>query len=134
MYDKNYLEYDEYGLKSVNCMRCNKPVKIREYKEVEHNGKLINIAYIKELNDFKPTPFMLSNGSYTNILLCTNCAKNKENNEEEQKGMTKQFKRGHELEAKYAKKSNIEIKYIANTYGKLKVMNRIKTMKLKGAS
>ncbi len=134
MYDKDYLEYDEFGLKVVGCMRCNKPVKVRRYKDViSHTGKSITVAYIKELVEFKPVALMLSNGSYTNILLCIDCAKNKENTEEERDGMTKQFRRGHELEAEYLKIGQAEIKLMADSYNKLSVTDKKATsIKVKG--
>ncbi len=135
MYDKDYLEYDEFGLKQVGCMRCNSPIKVRRYKDVtDHTGKSLTVAYIKELVEFTPVALMLSNGSSTRILLCADCAKNKENTEEEQEGMTKQFRRGHELEAVYLKKNEAEMEYIIDMYSKLKVTGKRMTNRiLKGA-
>ena len=85
MYDKDYLEYDDIGLSAVNCMRCNQAVKRRAVVTVEAKDVLV----IKTLSHFKPTPYHLSDGSYTNILLCKDCHNTMEDDsQEELDGMT----------------------------------------------
>jgi len=132
MYDKDYIEYDEYGLKSVNCMRCNTPIRVRRFKGDEIEGERVKVAYIKTLPDFTPVPFMLSDGSYTNILLCADCAKNMKA-EEEVEGMTRQFKNGHILDAKHAKRGQMEMRNIVDMYNKLSIGNKVRRIDMKGA-
>ena len=122
MYDKDYLEYDEYGLKEVRCMRCNTPVKRRYIDPVTMpDGRTIGVYKIKTLSNFVPAPFTLSDGSYTNILLDKDCAKKIDNSPEEVEGMGKQFRKGFELEAAGARRSKDEIKDIKERFKKIEV-------------
>ena len=110
MYNKDYLEYDEFGLKQVNCMRCNIPVKVR--KAVD------GILAMSTMSHFAPVPFTLSDGSYTNILMCEDCRKKYD--ETEIKEMEKQFHKGYELEAIGEKRSKKEVDFIKGKMKKLK--------------
>jgi hypothetical protein len=132
MYTEDYMVYDEIGIVSVNCMRCNVPIRVRRFKNMEIEGEAVKVAYIKTLPEFTPVPFTLSNGSNTNILLCLDCSKNM-NTEDELEGMTRQFRHGHQLEAKYAKRSEKDTKAIEKFNNKLSVKgNKPSRMKLKG--
>ncbi len=124
MYDFDYLEYDEYGLVKIGCMRCNKPVKVRGTKEVKTPGGMsVKAIAIKQMQDFKAVPFLLSDGSYTNILLCGGCATNMDSKKETE-GITRQFRKGHELEAIQAKRSKEEIDRIKEAYNNLEVTKK----------
>ncbi len=125
MYDKEYIEYDEYGLKEVRCMRCGVPIKRREVVEREiRKGKwtrIVNVFAIKTLSNFVPVPYTLSDGSYTNILMDKDCAKKHINSPEEMVGMENQFKKGHELEAIGTGRSQKEVNHIKKMFEKIKV-------------
>ncbi len=126
MYDKDYLEYDEYGLKEVRCMRCGVPIKKREIfaKTVNYRGTIqtIGVYAIKSLSNYTPIPYTLSDGSYTNILMDKDCAEKHVNSTEEMVGMESQFKKGHELEAIGTGRSQKEINDIKNRMEKIKVI------------
>lgn len=125
MYDKDHLIYDDYGLKQVNCVRCNNPVKMRNIKLHEFpDGRTIHIYAIKTLSNFVPLPYELSNGTYTHITMDKDCARDHVDTAEERKGMEKQFRKGFELEAKGFKKQQNEIDDIINRYSEIKVTGR----------
>ena len=123
MYGKDYIEYDGYGLKEVRCMRCDSPVKKRGI--VEHilpDGGKVNVYAVKTMSNFSPVPFTLSDGSFTNILMCRDCNKKYTDNGEERKGMEKQVRRGLELEAIGKGRSREEIGAIRKRAEKIKII------------
>ena len=123
MYDKEYLEYDKYGLKKVGCMRCNIPIKKRKVvKEEKGSGEIINVYAIQTLKAFTPVPYDINTGSYTNILMCDECARGHSNTEEERKGMALQLKRGWVGEVVNSKRSQKEIDFIKKTVEALMVI------------
>ncbi len=123
MYDKDYLEYDEYGLKEVRCMRCNIPIKKRD--TIPHklpSGEIIGVLAIKTLSHFVPVPYELSDGSFANILMCKDCAKEHVGTDIERIGMQEQFRSGFALEAAGKKRSKEEIDHIKEKYKNMKVV------------
>jgi hypothetical protein len=127
MYDKDYLEYDEYGLKEVRCMRCNKPIKQRDVIERKlPDGRIYHVYAMKTLSNFRAVPYSLSNGTFTNILLDVDCAKVHVPSDAERAGMISQFKKGHEIEAIAAKRSQGEINATKNRYKNLTVTKKQK--------
>jgi len=124
-YDKDYLEYDEYGLKKVKCMRCNETIRERLPRLVRtEGGDSVYVETIKTLSNFTAVPFTLNDGTFTNILMDKDCAKIYQNTPEEIRGMTKQLKRGWVLEATGLKRSQDEISAIENRTRNIKVKER----------
>lgn len=112
-YDKDYLEYDEYGLKEVRCMKCDVPIKKRGIRQhTLKDGRTINVYYVKTLSNFTPVPYELSNGSFTHILMCKDCARTHVDIPEERLGMASQLRKGWVLEARGARRSQKEINAI----------------------
>lgn len=109
-YDKPYLEYDEYGLKQVNCMRCNVPVKTRTIRLVRHKEgeEPVYVEAIRAQSNLVRIPVELNNGSWTNLLMCLDCKKNYAFWEEKE-GMARQLKAGWVDEAIGLKRSIEEV-------------------------
>ncbi len=126
-YDKDYLEYDEYGLKEVRCMKCDEPIKKRTIKLHKlEDGRAINVYTVKTLSSFSPIPYELSDGSFTNILMCKDCARDHVDTLEERQGMAKQLKSGWILEAEGTNRSQKEIDAIEKRTKWLTVTKRHK--------
>jgi hypothetical protein len=134
LYDNNYLVYDEYGLKQVNCMRCNVVVKERVLRLSRvKDDEPIYIESVKSLSNFTAVPVELDNGSWTNILMCKDCKKEYQLTDEEKVGMANQLKGGWVEEARGLRRSQKEIKAIAKRVKKTKVVKKHRFKKrLKG--
>lgn len=123
LYNKPYLQYDKYGLKAVNCMRCNVQIKTRSQRLVRLNDtKEIYVEFFKTLSNFIAVPVLLDNGSFTNILMCKDCKKVYQLTKEEKLGMANQLKNGWILEAKGLKRSLKEIRAIVERTENLEVI------------
>ncbi|MEE8208245.1 MAG: hypothetical protein V3T88_04725 [Nitrosomonadaceae bacterium] len=123
IYDQDYLVYDEYGLKQVNCMRCNTPIKERTIRLSRvSEGRNIYIESVRSLSNFAAVPVVLSDGSWTNILMDRDCAKAYRLTEEEKEGMAEQLKNGWIGEARGLKRSQEEIDGIKDRVKKTKVI------------
>jgi len=123
MYDKEYLTYDEFGLKHVHCMRCNEVIKNREVTEqILPNGNPVNVFYMKTYSHARRVPYKLDDGSMTHILLCVDCEENHKDNEEEMEGMATQLKKGWVKSLEMSKSTEKEIKKMKKQ--KIKVKNK----------
>jgi len=125
MYDKDYLEYDSYGLRQVNCMRCNIAIKRRTPRPDRlPDGREVYVDALKTLSNFIQIPFTLTNNSRVNILLCKDCKAKYSDSVEEMQGMTRQIRRGRILEAKGMNRPEQEIDLIKERVKALKVKER----------
>lgn len=129
-YDNDYLEYDSYGLKQVNCMRCNVAIKKRTPRLVElDSGEEVYVESIKTLSNFEAVTVVLNNDSYTNALMCRDCKRVYQNTEEGMRGVAKQLRSGWVLEARGLKRPEKEIKAIEKRVKKIKVVKKLKVPK-----
>lgn len=109
-YDKDYLEYDDFGLVEVRCMKCNVPIKKRVIRlHTLEDGRTINVYAVKTLGNFNPVPYELNDGSFTHILMDKDCARKHVDTLAERQGMASQLRKGWVLEAEGAKRSRKEI-------------------------
>lgn len=109
-YDKDYLEYDDFGLVEVRCMKCNVPIKKRVIRlHTLEDGRTINVYAVKTLGNFSPVPYELNDGSFTHILMDKDCARKHVDTLAERQGMASQLRKGWVLEAEGAKRSRKEI-------------------------
>lgn len=124
-YDKDYLEYDEYGLVEVRCMKCNIPIKKRDVvRHTLRDGRTVNVYAIKTLSNFVAVPYELNNGSFTNILMDKGCARKHTDVLAERQGMADQLRKGWVLEAKGTKRSQKEIKDLEKRIEEIEVSGK----------
>lgn len=125
MYDKNYLTYDEIGLKHVHCMRCNEVIKNREITEQTlPNGEKVNVFYMKTYSHARRVPYVLDDGSITHILMCIDCEDKHVETDEEKTGMTDQLKRGWIQSLEKANSGKVDIDKIKKSKIKVKQKER----------
>lgn len=109
-----YVEYDELGLLEVSCMNCGNPVAVRTVKTVKIKSippKELNVIAMKRLSSWRRKKYILDDGSYMEIILCSECIDTEIDSEKIEKALEK----GWEAELKHENKSDKEIKsYIKN--------------------
>lgn len=81
-YQENYIDYDDFGLLNIRCIRCGNIVLKRvEVESKKFSGKLV-FAYRRLPNWFQER-FYLNDGSYIEPIFCRDCSNiNKENDKE----------------------------------------------------
>lgn len=68
----SYLVYDEFGLKEVRCMSCEKPIKSR--MEIRSSSdKNVIIREIAKHADYREIPMILESGQIAFIMVCDDC-------------------------------------------------------------
>lgn len=78
MYDHEYVEFDEYGLSKVLCMRCGVPIVVRTYVEVQSLkdlSKKENVMTLRRMGNHSEIKVTMSDGSVTQLPHCVPCAK-----------------------------------------------------------
>lgn len=70
MWSKDYLEYDDFGILKVKCMRCNTPVATRALAKVE--GR--EVMAMRRLPNWRQVRIELNNGTYAEPIVCVDCA------------------------------------------------------------
>lgn len=89
MFDKDYMVFDEFGLKEIRCMSCGNTIKSRqEIMSAQFPGKVIR--EISKHPEYKEIAVVLSDGNLAFIMVCDNC-KFIEIGEEEAKKITQQI-------------------------------------------
>jgi len=79
----DYLEYDEFGLKSVKCMRCGTEVAGRSYVEVPSKtevGKMEKALTFKQYSNYRQAKLEMYDKdgkyhSYIEPIVCAGCEK-----------------------------------------------------------
>lgn len=77
MFDKEYMEYDEFGVVTIHCMCCHKAVVERTYvprTSLLDPAKVVNVMALKRLAYHQEVGVRLSDGSITGLPFCTDCA------------------------------------------------------------
>ena len=64
LHNPEYVDFDEFGMKEVRCMRCSVPIRVRSFLEVEGE----KVMALKTLSHYAIIP--RPSGS---ILCCTGC-------------------------------------------------------------
>lgn len=124
-YDNPYIEYDDDGIKQINCVRCNVMLMERVLVPRQKDGVGEVYVYIfKRLSHAEQISLTLSDGSYTDLWFCRDCKREYQCTEEELAGMTAQFRQGFELEARAVKKSDDYVDHVNNRYGEITVKKR----------
>lgn len=68
----DYLVYDEFGLKEVDCLQCGKPIKSRV--EVRSNSdKNVIIREVGRHADYREVPVLLESGQIAFLMVCDDC-------------------------------------------------------------
>jgi NAD-dependent SIR2 family protein deacetylase len=71
-FDKDYLIYDEFGLKEVHCLCCDEVIKSRvELQSEKHPG-----SFIREMAkhaQYREMPVVLSDGNISFLMVCEGC-------------------------------------------------------------
>ena len=115
-YSNSYLDFDEFGLKEVRCMKCNTPVAMRDFTEV--GGQ--KVMAMRRLSSWKQVRIELSNRTFAEPIFCVECA----TNIDPEKAL-KQIKKGWEQELREVKKANAdEIKEHFKKYEKLTIKGK----------
>ncbi len=100
LYDQDWLVYDSKGLKSVNCVRCNKVVKKRgEILIITPSGDKEYVIALKRLAHCVELEFQLNDGSRITALMDKDCVKDYTGTIPGKRNVMKQLRRGYELEA-----------------------------------
>ena len=75
-----YLKYDEFGLREVDCMSCGTPVAMRSYTEVPNKAdptQKVNVLALKRLSNWRQTKLNIEidgkPGAYIEPILCVEC-------------------------------------------------------------
>lgn len=104
--DKDYVEYDKFGLKKVRCMNCGTPVAKRAGIPTGH-GRVVQIG-IQRLPNWRQVKFEVKideNPTYIEPIICAECIKY----ELDISYILDQVKLGYEKEMKSAQKSEDQI-------------------------
>lgn len=112
-YEENYVEYDELGLVTVRCMKCNTPVAVRTYKDI---GKE-KVMTMRRLSNWRQTRIEMDNGTYANPIICQDCEKTALDHE----GLLRQVKSGWEIELRGTGKPESEIQDHVKKWEKVKI-------------
>lgn len=79
-YSEDYVQYDEFGVKSVHCMVCGEVVKRRIEKMIEHPNvpgqKVLRHRLVRLPNWRQRKVALTRNGKpagYMNPIVCENC-------------------------------------------------------------
>lgn len=104
-----YVKYDNLGILEVCCMNCGNPVAIRTVKSVKIKSippKELNVIAMKRLSSWRRKKYILDDGSYMEIILCSECVDIKI----DFKKIEEAIKEGWKAALKQENKSNKEIK------------------------
>lgn len=119
--DKDYVEYDQFGLKKVRCMNCGTPVATRAGIPTGHN-RVVQIG-LKRLSNWRQLQFNVEidgKPTYIEPIVCAQCEKHEEIDVDR---IMEQVKIGYETDMKAANKSKDQID---------RHMKKIKSMKFEG--
>lgn len=76
-YDKDYVEFDEFGIVRIRCMCCGEPIVERTYTEMQSfqdPNKKEKVMAWRRLSNHAELSVRLSDGSLTGLPHCTSCA------------------------------------------------------------
>lgn len=122
-YDKDYLEFDSYGLITIGCMRCNEPIAKRTYIEMPDrtNPKAkVNVVTMQKMGNWQQVKILLSDGSYADPMFCIDCSKHPIDGV----GLMKQINGGWKKHMKVVRKSQEDIDKFIEKKKNLKVLRR----------
>ena len=72
----SYIKYDSLGILEVCCLSCGNPVAVRSFSSVKIKSippRTENIMTVKKLSSWRQRKVILDDGSYMEIILCSNC-------------------------------------------------------------
>lgn len=75
-YDKDYMEYDEFGIVRIRCMNCGTPIVERTYTDLpSKNDPKVKVPVMawRRLSVHCEVAARLSDGSITGLPHCTTC-------------------------------------------------------------
>lgn len=75
-YDKDYVEFDEFGIVRVLCMCCGDPVIERTYTQIQSfqdPNRMEKVLAWKRLSNHMELSARMSDGSMTGLPHCTQC-------------------------------------------------------------
>jgi len=81
MFKHNYLVFDEFGLKQILCMGCEKAIKSRAEIKSSHYPNSI-IRELSKHADYREIPVLLEDGKLAFIMVCDECKFSKIETEE----------------------------------------------------
>lgn len=119
---KSYVEYDEFGVKQVNCMNCGEVVAAKTYVELpdrENIGKKVKVMAIQRLGNWRQVRVNLEdeNGkphSYMEPIVCAECV----NADLDTNNIMKLVRKGWRADMEYAGKTDYRIrKYLKSMDG-----------------
>lgn len=124
-YDKDYVKYDNLGLKEVTCMKCNTIIARRTYIEIDSKteiNKKEKVLTLKKLSNWKQVKVKLSDGSFAEPMFCLDCSKQGIDCEK----TTIQIKKGWEIEMKALNRNKKDIEKFKKIVCDLKITEEVK--------
>jgi tRNA G26 N,N-dimethylase Trm1 len=129
LYNPDYVEYDERGIKTVHCMRCGEIIISRDTIETKcpHCGRthLVEIPLLKNLPNLKRVLKELDDDSLIELLVCEGCQEIMEKaTEEENKRIWAQINAATVKEMLFLKRSSDKIKEHLDKKQKVKIKEK----------